>query len=82
MLLICQLCDAQEYFVWSQQVTARKPSLPSFLSFHRSPSSLLASLFTACAHVNPGIAAQLEELYKTGMFLHSGKTYKCHPNYQ
>ncbi|BGP44645.1 hypothetical protein JCM10450v2_000459 [Rhodotorula kratochvilovae] len=36
----------------------------------------------SCKHVNPGLGAQLEEIYKTATFVHSGKTYKCHPDYE
>ncbi|GAA6031935.1 hypothetical protein JCM8097_003350 [Rhodosporidiobolus ruineniae] len=35
-----------------------------------------------CVHVNPGIGAQLEELYRGATFEHGGKRYKCHPDYQ
>ncbi|TNY22003.1 hypothetical protein DMC30DRAFT_362478 [Rhodotorula diobovata] len=35
-----------------------------------------------CIDVNPGLGAQLEELYKSATFVHSGKTFKCHPDYE
>ncbi|GAA6008159.1 uncharacterized protein JCM10292_001865 [Rhodotorula paludigena] len=36
----------------------------------------------SCIHVNPGIGAQLDEIYRQGTFEVKGKTYKCHPDYQ
>ncbi|GAA5969224.1 hypothetical protein JCM11641_007515 [Rhodosporidiobolus odoratus] len=36
----------------------------------------------SCKHVNPGLGDQLEELYKTGTFVHGGKSFKCHPTYK
>jgi len=34
-----------------------------------------------CKDANPGLADQLEELYKSATFTLKGKTYKCHPDY-
>ncbi|GAA6006539.1 hypothetical protein JCM10207_004966 [Rhodosporidiobolus poonsookiae] len=36
----------------------------------------------SCKHVNPGLGDQLEEIYRSATFVHSGKSYKCHPDYQ
>lgn len=43
---------------------------------------LIARCLAGCIHVNPGIGAQLDEIYRQGTFEVEGKTYKCHPDYQ
>lgn len=35
----------------------------------------------ACRSVNPGLAEELETIYREGQFEHGGKTYRCHPSY-
>ncbi|GAA5838279.1 hypothetical protein JCM9279_003186 [Rhodotorula babjevae] len=35
-----------------------------------------------CVDVNPGLGAQLDEIYKSATFEHGGKTYPCHPHYE
>ncbi len=34
-----------------------------------------------CKDANPGLANQLDELYRNGHFKLKGKQYKCHPDY-
>lgn len=34
-----------------------------------------------CMDANPGLADELEKLYRQGEFTVRGKTYKAHPNY-
>ena len=35
----------------------------------------------ACRSVNPGLAEELETIYREGQFEHGGQTYRCHPSY-
>lgn len=47
----------------------------------RSCYSPLTSL-AGCKDANPGLASQLDTLFRTATFEHEGKVFKCHPSYK
>lgn len=67
----------QEYFVWGARVVegAFSPDRACCSPINR-PRSL-----AGCKDANPGLASQLDALFRTATFEHEGKVYKCHPSY-